>query len=335
MYVSPTLIIALFLTISIIPIILPFLKKGLFTWYLTMGISLGFILQVVLDLRTLSGGGLFSSGGGAFTEAVEVLGFQPYALLEGGEVYRCFTSIFIHLTPLHFMMNVAFLLFFSLYLENRMGRNITIASFYVGGLVSEVFVILTSVYGIWGESIYTYGVGASGAIFGIAGVLLAYFPRERIKLPFLLLRELTVAQLVGIYFLLDLVAIVAGTTDNVGHVAHIGGLAGGIVLGEVLKRAGYRGKALIESERFIFRGEKGLKELITDKKGEEILRKIRASEEREVVLSWLEELGGHLRCPRCGEVGLRWDGRRYTCPSCGYRKGVEVERVREEVSPPL
>lgn len=332
MNVPPVVLIAVFLILSILPALLPWIRKGMFTWYVAVSISLAFLVQVFVDIRTLGGGGFFIPSYGAFTLPIEVLGFQVMAVVEGLELWRPLTSLFVHLNAFHVMSNLIFLIIFSNFLERKVGRKLTMASFYLGGFVGEIMVTLAALSGVWGESPYTYGVGASGAIFGIAGVLLFLYPRERVHFPLIVIRPFQITHIVGLYFLMDFLAIVVGARDNIGHVAHVGGLLGGILLGYVVQKTGYEGEGMLRTSSIRVEVGEDVRKIAADERAKEIISLIERLTEREVVMTWLEELGGHLHCPSCGHVGLQLVRRRYRCPECG--RTVKLKSVEKEVSHP-
>jgi len=332
MYIPPPVLIGVFLILSISPAILPWIRRGMFTWYAAISISVAFIVQLIVDIKTLGGGGFFLPSSGTFTEAVEVLGYQVVAVMERMELWRCFTSLFVHLNTFHVLNNLIFFIIFAYALESRIGRKVTVASFYLGGLIGELLVTLAALYGVWGESPFTYGVGASGAIFGIAGALLILYPREKIFFPIIIFRKFRIVHIVGLYFLMDFLAIVVGARDNIGHVAHVGGMLGGVLLGYLIQRTGYEGEETLKPTAMSVDVGEDVKRLATDDRGLEIISLIESSQEREVIMIWLEKLGGHLRCPKCGRVGLRFQKTHFRCPECGGR--VKLKRVEREVSHP-
>lgn len=71
-------------------------------------------------------------------------------------------------------------------------------------------------------------IGASGAIFGVLLAFGMLFPNSRIYIYFLL--PIKAKWFVIIYGALELFFGVAGSTDNVAHFAHLGGMLFGIVL---------------------------------------------------------------------------------------------------------
>lgn len=96
---------------------------------------------------------------------------QYRPLIQEGEVWRVFTSMFLHANLTHILFNMWALYLFGPALERRFG--------------STSFVALYVASGLGGGSLYHAvgridpAVGASGAIFGLMGALLAATYRQR------------------------------------------------------------------------------------------------------------------------------------------------------------
>lgn len=83
---------------------------------------------------------------------------------------------------------------------------------------------------------YPFAVGASGAIFGLFGVLLV---ASRVHHPILARRERQIMSQVGMIILLNLaIGFGLGGVVGIDNAAHVGGLVGGLWLGLILLPAG-------------------------------------------------------------------------------------------------
>lgn len=150
-------------------------------------------------------------------ELLEIGGNRRFEVINGA-YWRLFTSIFIHAGFLHLFINMFGLVISASFLEGILGRTKLIVSFIITG----IFASLASV--LWYQN--TVSVGASGAIFGLYGVILAFtvfkiFPKYTRKITWMLL---------GLYAGVSLVFGFFGGIDNA---AHIGGLVSGFVLGGI------------------------------------------------------------------------------------------------------
>ena len=142
-----------------------------------------------------------------------------------GQWWRLVTSMFVHIGLIHLLFNMWCL--WSLgNLAERMFGNWTYVAIYllsgVGGSLASLF---------WNPGIIS--AGASGAIFGMAGALVAFLYLGHIHVPRPVVRELLTSVLIFVGFNLFFGAVQEGI-DNAGH---LGGLVSGLVLGAVLHRS--------------------------------------------------------------------------------------------------
>ncbi|MFD2785419.1 rhomboid family intramembrane serine protease [Hymenobacter rubripertinctus] len=147
--------------------------------------------------------------------------FSPLTL--PGQPWRLLTSTFLHGGVAHLVMNMASLVFLGLLTERLTGSRRLLWVYLVSGVGG-------SLASLWWHSQGVNSVGASGAIFGLYGLLLAtlvrrpaVFSRSERYTVLLFVLYLMVGSLVG--------GLQAHTTDNA---AHVGGLLTGAALGAVL-----------------------------------------------------------------------------------------------------
>jgi rhomboid protease GluP len=138
---------------------------------------------------------------------------------KSGELWRLFTSMFLHGGVMHVLANMYGLLFVGIFLEPLLGKTKFLAVYLAAGIIGSVASIA------WYDA--TVSVGASGAIFGLYGfflsaILTKLFPMELGK-AFLW----STVIFVGYNLLMGLV----GGIDNA---AHIGGLVSGFIIGLLL-----------------------------------------------------------------------------------------------------
>jgi rhomboid protease GluP len=142
-----------------------------------------------------------------------------------GEWWRLFTCMFLHIGVIHIAFNMWCLWDLGALAESLYG-NWTFASVY---LISGVAGSVASV--AWHPG--TVSAGASGAIFGIAGALIASFYLGEFSLPRAAIQPSlrSVVMFAGYNLLFG---AVSGRTDNA---AHIGGLVCGLALGALIAKA--------------------------------------------------------------------------------------------------
>jgi len=90
-----------------------------------------------------------------------------------------FTSMFLHGDPMHLLGNMLFLYIAGDNVEDRLGHLQYLVFYLAAGLAGAAVHIVWSVYFGSGGGVIT--VGASGAISGVMGAYLVFFPRSQIK----------------------------------------------------------------------------------------------------------------------------------------------------------
>jgi membrane associated rhomboid family serine protease len=142
--------------------------------------------------------------------------------LPRSEWWRMFTAMFVHINLLHIAFNMWALYSFGPLIEDRYGKGHFLALYLTSGFLgSAASIALNSDQGI--------RAGASGAIFGILGAWIALFFRHR-HLAGARAQLQSLLFLVGINLFLGF--SLQGRIDNF---AHLGGLAGGLVIGAALE----------------------------------------------------------------------------------------------------
>lgn len=143
-------------------------------------------------------------------------------ILENGEYYRLFTSIFLHFGIEHLFGNMLTLIFLGDLLEKMIGKFRFILIYFLGGLAGNLLSLAKEM--ITGN--YAISAGASGAIFAVVGALVFLVVRHRGKLPG------TSGQRLAIMAPLTLADGFVST--GVDYMAHLGGMAAGFVLAAIL-----------------------------------------------------------------------------------------------------
>lgn len=144
----------------------------------------------------------------------EIVAYRQYG--------RMLWSMFLHADIQHLFSNMIILLFMGSMIEKEIGH----APYAIIYLASGLGGSLLSLAGKIAISDLTASIGASGAIFGLDGLLLAMvlFSRRRVE-------NITPTRVVLMIFLSLYSGFTGGNVDNL---AHIGGLVVGFVLGMAL-----------------------------------------------------------------------------------------------------
>jgi membrane associated rhomboid family serine protease len=139
-----------------------------------------------------------------------------------GEWWRLLSNVFVHGGIIHIAFNMWCLWNLGALAESLYGRW-TYAAIY---LICGVGASLTSV--AWHP--YTPSVGASGAIFGLAGALLAAFKLGEFSVPRAALSGTLRSLGVFVFYNLAFGAVMPGIDNS----AHIGGLVTGLIVGALV-----------------------------------------------------------------------------------------------------
>jgi membrane associated rhomboid family serine protease len=159
---------------------------------------------------------IFSMPEPLFNLTFEMLDFSfPNAL----QLWRWFTSMFLHANASHLFLNMLALYFFGRVLEDELSSRQWISIYFISGLVGNLFYGLTSVMP---------AVGASGCIFGLLGAAMLLKPKELIRIYVFPLP----LGFIAVLYILTQVALAALPVETVGiaYMAHIGGLITGSLL---------------------------------------------------------------------------------------------------------
>ncbi len=114
---------------------------------------------------------------------------QPFNLFNNGYIWTLLTSMFMHANIFHLFINMLSLFFIGNFLEMIIGRKRFFWLYMISGIFAGLFfAILAFLFGnseigirIFSSS-ETFAVGASGAIFALAGVLCFLTPRNSVYL---------------------------------------------------------------------------------------------------------------------------------------------------------
>lgn len=154
--------------------------------------------------------------GGIHPQVTHILGSLSLRDVRQGEVWRLVTAGFLHAGVLHILFNGLFLLD----LGRRCEPLLSSWKFLVAYGVSLLGGSLGSILSAYVTGRDHGSVGASGAICGLIGLLLAYSLRERHL-------EMRDAILRSIFW----IVIMSFVIENVDHAAHAGGFLAGFAMG--------------------------------------------------------------------------------------------------------
>jgi len=137
--------------------------------------------------------------------------------------YRLVTGMFVHESIWHLGMNMLSLWWIGVPVESRLGRLRYLLTYFTCGLVASA---VSFGFMSWNDA----SLGASGAIFGLLGVLAVLALREKLNM-----QPIITVILINLIF--------SFSVPGIDWHAHLGGLGAGLVLGAALAFAPRRANA--------------------------------------------------------------------------------------------
>jgi membrane associated rhomboid family serine protease len=152
-------------------------------------------------------------------DLISVLGLLPAGFF--ARPWTIVTNLFIHGGVWHILANMITLYFFGSYLCRLIGVRNFLITYFGGGILGNILFILLA-------SPYSIAIGASGAIYAVAGALAVMTPNLRVLVYFIVPLPLWVVVLV--FFVLW------SFIPGVAWQAHLGGLVFGLALGYFFRK---------------------------------------------------------------------------------------------------
>jgi len=158
----------------------------------------------------------------SITPEIEVLiswGGNLRDLTLTGQYWRLLSSIFLHGGVFHLVFNMYALLYAGALLEPAFGKGNFLFTYLLSGLFANLASLAVNENNV--------SIGASGAIFGIYGILITFFVFRKIKIPDTSSKSL----LLSIVFFVGYNLLYGFKEQGIDNAAHIGGLLSGFVIG--------------------------------------------------------------------------------------------------------
>ncbi|GAB3587624.1 rhomboid family intramembrane serine protease [Hymenobacter daeguensis] len=149
-----------------------------------------------------------------------------------GQPWRLVTCLFVHAGLSHLLLNMFSLWLLGLLVEDRVGP-LRLAMVYLASGIGG------SLASLWWHTGGINSVGASGAIFGLYGLLLVLLVGKK-----LVLDKSDRRAMLGLVLYLVLSNLISGINGNIDNAAHLGGLATGLLLAGPLALIGLKGGEL-------------------------------------------------------------------------------------------
>lgn len=173
------------------------------------------------------------------TDQYNTLVYHSFALvksyLEQGEWWRLFTAMFIHFDIQHIGYNMISLYVLGTVLEKEKGSIVFVLIYFISGVIGN---IMTNFFGV------SFSAGASGAVFGLAGVLTA----DGIRLLFATDEDirLRARKRWWVVFIYPLILLIPGLLDpKTNNIAHLFGFISGLLLSFIYINDQFQLKSLL------------------------------------------------------------------------------------------
>jgi len=215
----------------------PFDRRPVMNWIILLAVFAVFALQVVEIAQSIAEDPGGETGPVSAEDSVGQAGPSSSGMsqfvLDGWSIRGLFGYMWLHGGILHLFGNMLFLWLFGNAVCSKLG----------GLLYMPVYIGLGVFAGLC-HLLFADGpvLGASGAINGIVGMYLIFFPENDISCVFFLLWypirfSLSSYWMILLWFVLDIIGLVRGS-GGVAYVAHVGGFLAGFILAVVMLKTG-------------------------------------------------------------------------------------------------
>ena len=162
---------------------------------------------------------MFGLGYAGIREYITIFGaFWPWA---PEQAWRFVTYMFVHVDFWHFVFNMLMLWMFGCDVVEMMGGRHFTAMYMFCGIFAAVFSLFMFWLGMTNAPI----IGASGALMGIFVAYYKFFPNRTLLLFFFFPMRVKYAM----WFMVAIDVLMAGSGDQIAHLAHLGGVVGGFL----------------------------------------------------------------------------------------------------------
>ncbi len=184
-------------------------------WLIYSNIAI-FVLSMILSV--VFGKGILNSFLQISPGILYIMGAKVNSLiLYDAQWWRLITAMFLHAGIVHLLFNMYALYILGNQLESILGKEKFILVYFISGIVSSLASFILSA---------NMSVGASGAIFGLLGVLLIFAYIKKDELGFKFFKNIITVVLLNL--------VIGFSISNIDNAGHIGGLACGIIIGSII-----------------------------------------------------------------------------------------------------
>ncbi len=176
---------------------------------------------------------------------LDYIALKPSNILQGKYLWTFVTSMFMHGGFFHLFVNMFSMLFVGNLVERILGSRRFLYFYLISGLFAGALFVLSGL--IFSADLQTYAVGASGALFGLIGLLMLVTPNLPVYIMFIpipIKLKFAAPIMLAALWLISLLGNVP-----IGNVAHLGGLLIGLAYGFYLRKK-YKNKTKLISRYF-------------------------------------------------------------------------------------
>ena len=163
--------------------------------------------------------------------SIDNIALKPSNIMQGKYLWTFLTSMFMHGGFFHLFVNMFSLFFIGSLLQKILGQKRYLWFYLISGLFAGIFFVLASL--VFPADFDVFAVGASGALFGLIGLMMFLTPNLPVYIMFIPIPVKIKYAAPGMLILLWLISV----TGNIpiGNTAHLGGLIAGLIYGLYLK----------------------------------------------------------------------------------------------------
>ena len=166
---------------------------------------------------------------------IEDVALKPSNIFAGKYFWTFLTSMFMHGGFFHLFVNMFSLFFLGTFLQRILGQKRYLWFYLISGLFAGLFFVFLSLIPVqfFSADFDVFAVGASGALFGLIGLMMLLTPNLPVYIMFIPIPIKIKYAAPGMLVLLWLISV----TGNIpiGNTAHLGGLIAGLFYGFYLK----------------------------------------------------------------------------------------------------
>ena len=139
-------------------------------------------------------------------------------ILEQGEWYRIFSSMFLHFGLPHLVNNMLVLFVMGQRLEPAVGRMRFLLIYLAGGIGGNIVSLCWDMH----TGVFAVSAGASGAVFAVIGGMIYVIIRHKGRVADLTMRQMIIMAAFSLYF--------GVASEGVDNAAHAGGMLCGFLV---------------------------------------------------------------------------------------------------------